>query len=212
MKNKKQLESFSRENQSGERRPKSRDDDGRPNGTKDQNVAAGTQRPSVFRGEDSRRGQSQSNGQSQNFRRGQQEQTRTRGGNQDPSSGEAISTLFRDEVRGVKGVAKTKAEPGENWTPPGSGSPIEVGQNEIGGAGRGGKSQGDLTAERGGVTRGRSPTPPSIQILDTIKIEETLGNQPVIQPQLIAVNPNNPFLARFSLSHSHSHTVVGDHN
>ena len=208
MKNKKQLEGFSRENQSGGRRPKSRDD-GRPKTTQDQNVAEGTRRPSVFRGEEgSGRGQSQENRQSQSFRRGQQEQTRTRGGNQDPSSsGEALSsTLFRDEVRGVKGNTKTKAESGENWTSPRPGSSrdsFEVGHNEIAGAhqpgagaGRGGKSQGDFTATRGGVTRGRSPTPPSsVQILDTIKIEETLGNQPVIQPQLIAVNPNNPFLA-----------------
>ena len=209
MKNKKQLESFSRESQSGERKPKSRDDGRRPKAGKDQDVAAGTQRPSVFRGdvENSRRGQdsgqSQSNRQNQNFR---QQQTRTQGaqgGNQDPSSGEALSsTLFRDEVRGVKGITKTKAQPGENWTPPGPGSStqgsVEV-ENEIGGAqsgSRGGKSQGDFSATRGGVTRGRSPTPPSsVQILDTIKIEETLGNQPVIQPQLIAVNPNNPFLA-----------------
>ena len=207
MKNKKQLESFSRENQSAERQPKSSRDDGRRKKTKDQNVSAGTRRPSVFRGEeDSRRGQQDSRQQSQSNRQSQirgqqQEQSRTRGGNnQDPSSGEARGqTLFRDEVRGVKGVVKTKAESGENWTSPRPGSSSQVGHNEIGDArqqpGRDGKSQsqGDFP----GVTRGRSPTPPpSVQILDTIKIEETVGNRPVIQPQLIAVNnPNNPFLA-----------------
>ena len=128
--------------------------------------------------------------------------------------------MFRDEVRGVKGIVKTKAEQGENWTPPAtSGTSSQdstvAGGNEIEGAGsnRGGKSQGDFSATRGGgVTPGRSPTPPppssSVQILDTIKIEETLGNQPVIQPQLIAGNPNNPFLVRFYSSyvwhHQHS--------
>ena len=65
MKNKQQLEAFSRENQSGERqRPKSsRNGGGRPNSTKDQSVAAGTRRPSVFRGdvEDARRGQQNQN-------------------------------------------------------------------------------------------------------------------------------------------------------
>ena len=157
--------------------------------------------------------------QNQSFRRGQQEQVEG-GGNQDQgSSGEVLpSTLFRDEVRGVKGIVKTKAEQGENWTPPrtaGASSSQDstvAGSNEIEGSNRGGKSQGDLSATRGGgVTPGRSPAPPppsSVQILDTIKIEETLGNQPVIQPQLIAGNPNNPFLARFYSSyvwhHQHS--------
>ena len=148
--------------------------------------------------------------QNQSFRRGQQEQVEG-GGNQDQgSSGEVLpSTLFRDEVRGVKGIVKTKAEQGENWTPPrtaGSSSQDSTvaGSNEIEGSNRGGKSQGDFSATRGGgVTPGRSPTPSpsSVQILDTIKIEETLGNQPVIQPQLIAGNPNNPFLASFHLSY-----------
>ena len=64
MKNKQQLEEFSRENQSGERQPKSSRNGGRgPNSTKDQNIAAATRRPSVFRGdvEDARRGQQNQN-------------------------------------------------------------------------------------------------------------------------------------------------------
>ena len=144
--------------------------------------------------------------QNQNFGRGQQEQVEGSGNQDTSSSGEGLSsTLFRDEVRGVKGIVKTKAEQGENWRPGASSSQdsTEAGSNEIEGSSRGGKSQGDFTATRGaGVTPGRSPTPSpsSVQILDTIKIEETLGNQPVIQPQLIAGNPNNPFLARFLLS------------
>ena len=64
MKNKQQLEEFSRENQGGERQPKSSSNGGRgPNSTKDQNIAAATRRPSVFRGdvEDARRGQQSQN-------------------------------------------------------------------------------------------------------------------------------------------------------
>ena len=64
MKNKQQLEEFSRENQGGERQPKSSRNGGRgPNSIKDQNIAAATRRPSVFRGdgEDVRRGQQNQN-------------------------------------------------------------------------------------------------------------------------------------------------------
>ena len=269
MKNKQQLAAVDRENQSGERQPKS-SGDRRPNAPEDQQVAAGTRRPSVFRGEGPRSEQAkasafrgkdprreqvaagtrrpsafggndpsgrgeesprQSQGQSQNFRqvfqqRGQQQKGSVEGGSGQQGSAEGISTLFRDEVRGVKkGIVKAKGEPkiitrtsprpfafrsqesfgvGSNEVegepkiitrtsprPFGSQGSFGVGSNEVGDSQkqqpvRGGKSQGDF--------RGGPSTPGSVQILDTIKIEETLANRPIIQPQLLVGNPKNPFL------------------